>query len=97
MTTQKQLFCFKNESQIIMGGELDTNVNLSCGCNVELWKTLTVTALQRRQGLPARCLVHDCDHDFSDNVTFHEWAEDYLKIMESHEGRDLYPSFIFHA
>ena len=72
-------------------------MHLSCGCKVALWKTLTVSALQRRNGLPVKCPVHECDHDFSNNKTFHEWCDDFLKIMESPEGRDLYPSFIFHA
>ena len=79
-----------------MGGSLDAKVNLCCGCKVELWKTLTVTALQRRKGLSAKCPIHECDHDFTNNATFLEWAEDFLKLTESPEGRDL-PSFIFYG
>ena len=79
--------------EYIARAKADKIVELNCGCNIELWKVLTVTALQLKDKLPVQCPFHETEHDFSKCPLFHDWARQFFDYMDSTEGRKIYPDF----
>ena len=66
-------------------------LELTCGCKVELWKVLTLLAMEVEKDRELRCPFHLVELPYPEN--FKTLAVNFLQFMRSPEGRELVPDF----
>ena len=70
---------------------LDEHIDLLCGCNVQLWKVLTLIGFSIRRGEEMVCPQHGVGIAY--DIYLRRLALAFLDFVSSPEGRMLYPDF----
>ena len=74
---------FENEDVIVLDINVNSFMNLKCGCIIPLHTLMLVMGAQVKRGEHCVCPLHHTDHDFTDDVLMKEYAVIFLEHSQS--------------